>query len=499
LNWKAYRAKILSFYGVDEDQRYEVGHLQRLCAKTCKNAFEDEDEFLAYDREFQTMSRWLIDHNEIDELTQNRLYLDGFDYNTQLELRSMVRIDEKVPRNKTPTLDQTRKAAVELFKSVLPSMALANVQPTKKSSRRDRSDDSEEAESDGRRSRSNQSKKSPELTVTTKIEEPSPKDWAAYLQKTAQMQLQIETLMKERDARPANRASSSQQANVTPATPSAPNRFMNPNTYSRALPSTTPQPVQACYFCGHNDGHRVSGCLVAREYVNAGKCARNATGSIVFVNGDPIDKDIPGRWLKDKIDTRLKQAKSLLTLVDGPTRSANSGSASGSAHISAIIEAVYEKGAESATEDDEDIVDDLPPDALAVFSVELSQDDVVLALAKEIAGKSDATRSHPMKTRGTAKAQVSSTTAEPATSESPSGFEAGSRKHARGYQLKSPAENQELLRSLFNMILNGDLTSVTPSHIFAASPPLRMMVTNYLRKNKIHVQTLGVFVRDDEN
>lgn len=195
----------------------------------------------------------------------------------------------------------------------------------------------------------------------------------------------------------------------------------------------------------------------------------------------------------------MKQAKSLLTLVDGPTRSANSGSASGSAHISAIIEAVYEKGAESATEDDEDFIDDLPPDALAVFSVELSQDDVVLALAKEIAGKPDATRSHPMKTRGTTKAQVSSTTAEPATSESPSGFEAGSRKHARGYQLKSPAENQELLRSLFNMILNGDLTSVTPSHIFAASPPLRMMVTNYLRKNKIHVQTLGVFVRDDEN
>lgn len=129
----------------------------------------------------------------------------------------------------------------------------------------------------------------------------------------------------------------------------------------------------------------------------------------------------------------------------------------------------------------------------AVFSVELTEQDIVVALAVEIRDLTEATREHPMITRSMPKrkpklANDSDTEDEledilppspPATPGPDSPTPArDNEKSSNKYKLQSPAENLELLTSLMDMILHQDLTSVTPAHIFAASPPIRMMLTN---------------------
>jgi hypothetical protein len=56
-----------------------------------------------------------------------------------------------------------------------------------------------------------------------------------------------------------------------------------------------------CIFCGQS-GHFISDCLVCASYINEGKCKKNADGKVVLPNGQFTPRNIPGRFIKDRID-----------------------------------------------------------------------------------------------------------------------------------------------------------------------------------------------------
>jgi hypothetical protein len=49
-------------------------------------------------------------------------------------------------------------------------------------------------------------------------------------------------------------------------------------------------------------GHFGRECLVAVEYINAGKCRHDQQGKIVLATGTWIPRDLPGKCFKDRID-----------------------------------------------------------------------------------------------------------------------------------------------------------------------------------------------------
>jgi hypothetical protein len=55
-----------------------------------------------------------------------------------------------------------------------------------------------------------------------------------------------------------------------------------------------------CTFCGLL--HYIQECAMVQEYINAGKCKQNDEGKVVLPNGLFVQHDIPGRWLRDRID-----------------------------------------------------------------------------------------------------------------------------------------------------------------------------------------------------
>jgi hypothetical protein len=66
-------------------------------------------------------------------------------------------------------------------------------------------------------------------------------------------------------------------------------------------PVRPPQTNTNCNFC-NEPGHYSRECLVATEYINAGKCRRDQQGKIILSNGAWIPRDMPGKCFKERID-----------------------------------------------------------------------------------------------------------------------------------------------------------------------------------------------------
>ncbi|KAF8232157.1 hypothetical protein L208DRAFT_1273442 [Tricholoma matsutake] len=61
-----------------------------------------------------------------------------------------------------------------------------------------------------------------------------------------------------------------------------------------------------CIFCGLT-GHFISDCLVYQSYINEGKCKKNTEGKIILPNGQFTPRNIPGHFIKDRIDKWTQQ------------------------------------------------------------------------------------------------------------------------------------------------------------------------------------------------
>ena len=54
-------------------------------------------------------------------------------------------------------------------------------------------------------------------------------------------------------------------------------------------------------LCG-GTGHFIRECKVVVEYSRAGKCKRSADGKVVLPSGAMVLRDIPGTWMRDRVD-----------------------------------------------------------------------------------------------------------------------------------------------------------------------------------------------------
>jgi hypothetical protein len=60
-----------------------------------------------------------------------------------------------------------------------------------------------------------------------------------------------------------------------------------------------------CIMCGGK--HGVFSCPIVEEFIKAGKCRRNHENKVVLPNGSFVPRNVPGRWLADRIDEWHRQ------------------------------------------------------------------------------------------------------------------------------------------------------------------------------------------------
>jgi hypothetical protein len=69
--------------------------------------------------------------------------------------------------------------------------------------------------------------------------------------------------------------------------------------FDRTAHSSMETPL--CNFCGH-PGHFIKQCVDAEEYIQLGKCRRTSDGRIALPTGSFVSRDVPGRFMKYRID-----------------------------------------------------------------------------------------------------------------------------------------------------------------------------------------------------
>ena len=75
----------------------------------------------------------------------------------------------------------------------------------------------------------------------------------------------------------------------------------NQSNQSNSSNQSQPPPLR-CLFCGE-PGHFVGECVVAEEYVNKGWIIRNEEWKLVLPNGNFLPRGVPGRTMKERLDT----------------------------------------------------------------------------------------------------------------------------------------------------------------------------------------------------
>ena len=248
-SWDQFKTAILKLYpGAEDDRIWSMSDLDKLIGEQLRYGILDTTTLGAYHRSFLAITRFLIDRHRLSTTEQNRAFVRGF--NQDLRDRIHRRLDIKYPDHHPDDsypIDQVLEAAKYVLHGTSPT-ALPTGAPS-----------------------------APPTTDSSSIKK---EDLATYFDKFAQQLVQA----LGNSNRPAPR-------NMTTYAP------VNTN-------SAPPRPQNnegLCNFCGLPD-HFLSSCLVCEEYINEGKCKRNADGKIVLPTGAFCPRFIPGRWLKDRIN-----------------------------------------------------------------------------------------------------------------------------------------------------------------------------------------------------
>jgi len=78
--------------------------------------------------------------------------------------------------------------------------------------------------------------------------------------------------------------------------------------------SSTTAEQKKCLMCGFI-GHFIDQCETVAEFITAGKCKRNQEGKVVLPQGIFVPRDIPGAWLKDRINEYHRRNPNQLAAV----------------------------------------------------------------------------------------------------------------------------------------------------------------------------------------
>ena len=249
-NWAAFKAAVYALYpGSDTDRMWSISDMDKLIGEQLRIGITDTTSLGVYHRAFLGITKYLIGRNRLSGDEQSRAFMRGFQ--PSLLVRVGRRLELKFP-NHYPDDPYPINDILDAAKYVLhgtSSVALPYDIPVATPA-------------------------PPTESVGIKKE-----DFTAYLDRFAQQ------LVQALGNRSGNR-------NGGP-----------PASGSASQASAIPRPLNEglCNFCGQS-GHFLSSCLVCEEYINDGKCKRNADGKIVLPTGAFCPRVIPGQWLRDRIN-----------------------------------------------------------------------------------------------------------------------------------------------------------------------------------------------------
>jgi len=250
-----------------------------------------------------------------------------------------------------------------------------------------------------------------------------------------------------------------------------------------------------CSFCSKTE-HRIQECLIAQEYVRTGQ-AVIVNDCIHLPNGQPIPSDTLGRNLQLKINSWIAGAmadaarNSPFTHNSPPHATASSFEIVGeSTYGPPVQQAHIVKVPTTNNEPNDNNVEEVIPnsDLFDVYATEKKKRDAKASKLPEFAQASESTtpaaaslsKTSPSTTSsGKAPASIPTSTmtnAPPSPSTS---------RTVPQYRYQSNAEDQQLTTELYQWLLDGKLSLVTPTHILAASPAIRKELIERLRTHRV--------------
>ena len=271
------------------------------------------------------------------------------------------------------------------------------------------------------------------------------------------------------------------------------------------------RPPSRCMFCSQTN-HLIKECPIAHEYVRTGR-AVVINNRMHLPNGQPIPPNVTGVNLQAKIDVCLAGSATVTPTqpqTSDPTSTPARDPPPHAAHCFEIVrQVVYGESVKQAhiveVQDIEEDEEDL--DLFEVYAAERRKRNAKasqlpeLARPEEIEGSSNApvlSRETPMNPplRETLPIAMDKTSQEATTTDAPALAADTPPDHVSHpstslpvpqYRYQSNAEDSKLTAELYQWLLEGKLSLVTPAHVLAACPTIRKELIERLRTRRVDV------------
>ena len=254
ISFNTFRIAVHKLYpGSEDDRKWSIADMDKLVGEQLRIGIFNASDLGLYFRAFYNITKFLATKNRISDAEQSRAFVRGFQPGlwSRIARRLELKYPDHYPDDPYP-LDDIHEAA---------KFVLAG------------SNSSDTSSLLG----SHSSTSSSAITTSTSAPQIKSEDLSAMFEKFAT------TLVT---------ALAGSKSNIQP----------------RANNSLRPEQVEAlvCIFCGLS-GHFISDCMVCQSYINEGKCKKNAEGKVVLPNGQFTPRNIPGRYIKERVDEWLRR------------------------------------------------------------------------------------------------------------------------------------------------------------------------------------------------
>jgi len=249
ISFNNFRLALHKLYpGSEDDRKWSIADMDKLVGEQLRIGILDANDLGLYFRSFYNITKFLHTKNRISAAEQSRAFIRGFQPGlwTRIARRLELKFPDHYPDDPYP-LDDIHEAA----KFVLAGSSISSTASLLTS---------------------NQAASASAPTTSASSPQIKPEDLNSILERFATTLVTALAGSKPTNApRPNNGFRSDQLDNLI------------------------------CIFCGLQ-GHFINDCLVCQSYINDGKCKKNAEGKVVLPNGQFTPRNIPGRFIKERID-----------------------------------------------------------------------------------------------------------------------------------------------------------------------------------------------------
>jgi hypothetical protein len=249
ISFNNFRTAIHKLYpGSENDHKWSISDMDKLVSKQLRVGIFDVSDLGMYYCSFYNITQFLCMKNRISEAEQSRAFVRGFQPGlwTRIERRLKLKLPDHYPDDPY-NLEEIHEAAKFVLASSSTSHPTAHQQS------------------------------------------------AATSSQTVPLASEPHTHIKSEDLTMIFERFAATIA-MALAAPKVPGQPQN-NTPPRQEVINT----LVCIFCGLT-GHFISECLTCQDYIAKGKCKKNADGKVVLPNGQFTPRNIPGRFIKERIN-----------------------------------------------------------------------------------------------------------------------------------------------------------------------------------------------------